>query len=156
LDTLVINTQEDVDLLAGYDGVDGNLYIFNSDALTDTAPLENLREVTGDCLISTEVDPAAMPMLGLRFVGGSLIFNINWSVLTLDGWGYNITRVNGDVQLRGAVELASFGTNFMRRLYHVGGTLQFRLGVSDPVSLDGVFGCLTEVGRIEFLEPQGG
>jgi hypothetical protein len=149
-------TQDDINTLIGYDGIDGNITFYNNLSLIDISPLENIKEITGEFLFFSENIPALTPMTGLRYVGGGFFIDVNSGTVSLDGFCRNLTNINGYLHFNGGSSLQELGPNLMRRLHSVGGELRFMLEQGAQVSLNGVFQCLETVNQIVFLPPPTG
>lgn len=151
LGSITVSSQADVDLLIGFDGVDGDLVINDTSLLTDVGPLNALVEVTNLFAVYSSCLPSLIPMTALRYVGGQFLFSINPSVTDVDNFCFNLTRTGSQVLLQGGGALTSFGAGFIRHLYFAP-MLSFQLDLTASVSFDGMFPCFTGA-AVEFLYP---
>jgi hypothetical protein len=150
-----VSTQDDINTLIGYDGIDGNITFYDNSSLIDISPLENIKEITGELRFLSDNLPNLTPMTGLRYVGGNFFIDINSGTVSLNGFCYNLTNINGYLHFYGGSSLQELGPNLMRRLTTVGGDLLIKLNPGAEVSLNGVFPCLeTVVGEIEISTGQ--
>lgn len=147
---VTILSQLDVDALAGFDSITGNLSIQNTSGLTDVGPLNDILEVSGNFLLDTGTDPSVVPMTGLSYCGSVTLEPFS-GVTTMAGFLSNLRRVNGTVWFRYGPDLTELGAGFMQHLYYVN-WLRFQFEEAD-ISLDGMFPCLAEVETLSIDRP---
>lgn len=138
---VVLNTQSDLDALGGVTRVVGNLTIQPSGPWTDLSNLELLAEVTGDLNYSVSVEPAEIPLTGLRFVGGNISLDASGFATSFDDLLFNLTLVTGDITINGASSVSALGVNFMRHLISAN-SITFNLQTLEVVPLADHFPCL--------------
>lgn len=147
---ITIFGQSEVDALAGYDSITGNLSIQNTSGITDAGPLNGILEVAGNFRLATGADPSVVPMTGLRYCGSATLEPFT-GLTTMAGFLSNLRRVNGLVWLRYGPNLAELGAEFMQHLYYADEMLFHFEGAS--VSLDGMFPCLVGVDTLRIRKP---